>query len=548
MKTSFRLPKLYLLFLSIVMLPWVGYSKVIGLMDRIPLVPPPKNLNYSSQMVPFPKEISVLGLDPSDPAQEGTIETLNELFRIIPKVRGHIGGESAYQIKFEKSSTINNPEGYSLVSDDSGVKVLYKTEAGQFYGAQTLYQLLAYAWYGTDFLKQSEFAAEDDAAENHYIPSLSIDDEPAYRVRSFMADLGRAPYSVALLKRLIRIMGQLKMNTLHLHLYDDQLCGFRFSTLPLGHENPFSIGADDLKEIVRYARARQISVMPEMESWGHVTSIVYHYPELCGAPGMWAGASFGIGEKTYALLEKMYDEVVPCLEDNAAVHVGLDEATWAVLPGEENKEQTPVTLVSRIYEILMRVAERHHKKITMHLWADHGGRPLPKELEDKVVIEPWRYLGTDGPDITNTLAKYGGAGKTPLMMGGGANSTAFFGNYEGTRVWCQEGVKYPNVLGITLCMWESNDLAQRLVTLYGGATLAWTPQTLLRNKNDPYGERLAQTTVDRMRNWQIIFPDAEPAAINRDRGPEVLSGHYVWPPLARQVVAPTVDYLVPQKR
>ena len=101
-------------------------------------------------------------------------------------------------------------------------------------------------------------------------------------------------------------MGQLKLNTLHLHLYDDQLCNFRFANLPIGHENPFSLNAQDLKEIVQYARVYHISVMPELESWGHVASIVYHYPELCGGEGMYAGASFAIGEKTYTLLERMY--------------------------------------------------------------------------------------------------------------------------------------------------------------------------------------------------------------------------------------------------
>jgi len=515
-------------------------------MDRIPLNPAPQTLSYHGGMIPFPPAISVVGLDPLDPAQEGTVATMRELLRLIPAVEGNLGGSFPYRVEFKRSAGITQPEGYALTSGPAGIAVEYGTEAGQFYGAQTVYQLLAYAYYGTQFLPFAAIPAEPNAAERHYVPLLSIEDHPAYSVRSVMVDMGRAPYSVALLKRLIRIMGQLKLNTLHLHLYDDQLCSFRFARLPIGRENPLAINAADLREIVRYARVRQVSVMPELESWGHVQSIVYHYPELRGAAGVYGGASFGVGEKTYALLEQMYDEIVPCLEDQAAVHVGLDEATWAVLPGDENRDQTPTKMVGRIHAILMRVADKYHKHVTMHLWADHGGRPLPPELAGQVVIEPWKYLGADAPEIVAALARYGGIGKTPVMMGAGASSFAFHGTYEATRVWCAEGSKYPNVLGVTLCLWETNDLAGRLITLYGGAAYAWAPARASTERNDPLGEKLRYRRDQEMRSWQILFPDAGPAAIDADRGPEVKSGRYVWPPWAGKPVSPVMDFAPPK--
>ena len=260
---------------------------------------------------------------------------------------------------------------------------------------------------------------------------------------------------------------------------------------------------------------------------------------------MYGGASFGVGTKTCALLEKMYAEVVPCLDDNASFHVGLDEANWAILPGEENAGETPVTMVGRIYDILMRVAARHHKRITMHLWADHGGRPLPAEIADKVVIEPWMYQQTDGPSIVNELQRYGGAGKTPVMMGAGASSEAYHGTCDATRIWCTEGLKYPNILGVTLCLWETNDLAGRLVTFFGGADYAWAPTVAPKEQDDPFGEKLRNRMDREMRLWQNIFPIADPAAIDTDRGPEVANGRYARPPFAGKPVSPTVDPSVP---
>jgi hypothetical protein len=537
-------------FLSIVCAAFAAgqpvWSKPVELMQRIPFDPAPQKIDYHGQMAPFPEAISVAGIDPGDPDQQGTLETLRELFSRIPAVRSDFRGSSSYKIEFKQNPAIAEPEGYTLTSGPAGIRIEYGTAAGEFYGAQTAYQLLAYAYYGTGFIAFSEVPAEKDAAERRYVPFVSIEDHPAYRIRSVMADMGRAPYSMALLKRLVRIMGQLKLNTLHLHLYDDQLCSFRFARLPIGHENPFAIDAADLREIVRYAKIHHISVMPEMESWGHVQSIVYHYPELSSGPGMFAGASFGVGQKTYALLEQMYDEVVPCLADDAALHVGLDEAKWAVLPGDENRGETPEKMVGRIHEILMRVAEKYHKRITMHLWADHGGRPLPPGLGDTVVVEPWKYLGSDAPAIAATLAQYGGAGKTPFMMGAGASSQAFHGTYEATQVWCAEGLKYPNALGVTLCVWETNDLAGRLETVYGGAQFAWSPTHSRKIKNDPLGEKQRYLVENQMRSWQVLFPEATPAAIDTDRGPEVHEGRYVWPPLAGKAVAPTMDFVVPK--
>jgi hypothetical protein len=279
--------------------------------------------------------------------------------------------------------------------------------------------------------------------------------------------------------------------------------------------------------------------MPELESWGHVQSLIYHFPELRGGYGMYGGASFAIGEKTFALLEKIYDEIIPCLEDPAFIHVGLDEAVWAVAPGEAG--HTPTTLVARIYEILMRLGARHQKQITMHLWADHGGRPLPPELADKVVIQPWKYRHLNEADIIKDVEKYG-AGKTPFMMGAGITGVSFNGDFDASRIWCQKGRVYPNALGATICLWCSNDLAGRLISVFGGANYVWSPDTPAEKPNDPFGEVLRTEVNRNMRKWQTIFPDALPGVLNADRGPEVFCGKYIWPPFAGHSVAPTRDF------
>lgn len=513
----------------------------VELIKRIHLVPQPETVVYKHNKIAFPKEVSVTGLSIHAPEQKRTLDCLTTLFDRFPDVSFDFDGNSPYNIQFIRNENLP-AEGYQLEISENAITVYAKTARGEFYGTQTLYQILAYSYWGSSMLDISYKPLEEDAMEKRYIPLLLIKDEPQLKIRSFMIDPGRAIFPVPYIKHIIRIMAHLKMNMLHLRLYDDELNSFHFKTLPLGEENPYAFNAADLKNIVKYARSFHITVMPEMESWGHVGSIVYHFPDLFGAVGMYGGSSFGIGEKTYQLLEKMYDEIIVCLEDDAVIHVGLDEANWALLPGEENKGHSPTTHVKRIFDILMKLGEKHHKKITMHLWADHGGRPLPEEITDKVVIEPWEYTeaGVDG--IIKKLKKYGGKGKTAVMMGGGVRSTCYDGDYGATRIWCQQGIKYPNVLGITICLWGSNDIAGSLISLYGGADYAWIPQTPELKTNDSVGESLRSEINISMRKWQTIFPDAADNILNTDRGPQILLGRYVWPPMSNKPVAPTVNF------
>jgi hypothetical protein len=511
-------------------------------MAPLPLSPYPRTLVSDGVTVPFPGEISIHGLDATDPALRTTIGTLKSLFATLPDVTADFGGVWPYAIRFVVDDAVSHPEGYTLVSDAGGMTVRAGAPAGLFYGAQTVHQLLAHAYHGGRFLRFGDGLSPRAAAARRAIPVLRIEDEPQFAVRSFMADLGRAPYSMPLLKRLVRIMAHLKLNTLHLHLLDDELCGFRFERLPLGRETPFALDATSLRELVVYARSHHVSVLPEIESWGHVNSIVYHYPHLRGAAGQYGGSSFGIGEKTYALLEQIYEEIVPCLEQTAAVHLGLDEAIWAVLPGEENNGHTPENMVGRLHDILMEVGKRHGRRLTMHVWADHGGRPLPEALRDRIVVQPWGYHEASTPAIIEQVRKYGGEGKPPVMLGGGASWIRCHGDYEATRVWSIEGSKHSNVLGVTLCLWGTNDLAGRLITLHAGADFVWSPTTPEKAETPFATEALRNQLDQRMRQWQVLFPDADPAAINADRGPEVELGRYVWPPRAREAVAPTTDF------
>lgn len=513
----------------------------VSVMDRIPLVPYPQTLSYDGEYIAFPSQISVSGLDGGTIKQRQSIHTFRSLFALMPEVTFSCNRSLPYNISFARTPGMK-AESYRIDMDSSGIQVVFSSASGAYYAAQTLYQILAFSYFGGELLFSWEEPVEPNAVEKKYIPLLHIEDHPQYQVRGTMIDMGRSVFTKSCIKRLIRIMAHLKMNLLHIHLYDDELCGFRFKHIPLGSENPFALDAKDLKELIRYARSHHIDIMPELESWGHVKSVIYHYPQCYGKPGIYGGASFAIGEKTYDLLEKIYREIVLCLEDTAAVHVGLDEARWAVYADERNRGHTPTTHVGRIYDILMSLGKEYGKAITMHLWADHGGRPIPERITENIVIQPWKYRQSDEKDISQALKKYGGSGKIAVMMGAGVRSVCFDGCFTATRHWCREGVQFPNVLGGTVCIWGTNQLASRLVGVYAGADYLWTPLTPNDRDNDPYNEQLRADILTNMRKWQIVFPDANPDQLALDQGLEVHLGRYVWPPFANKAVTPVVDF------
>ena len=253
-----------------------------------------------------------------------------------------------------------------------------------------------------------------------------------------MADLGRSVYSKPLLKRLIRILSRLKMNQLHLHLYDDELCGLRFDNLPFGSENPYAISIADLKEIVEYATEYSIEIIPELEAWGHVTSLVFHRPELRGGKGMYEGSSFLICEKTFELMRQLIDQVLTAMPKKCTIHLGLDEASWFV-GSDLPSDFTPSHMVRRYYDILQELAARQGKKATLRIWADHAGRPVPAELQDNVIIEPWDYWNMNKEDIARKIERFSGEGKMRWMMGAGQSGAQHRGAYHATRFWCRQG-------------------------------------------------------------------------------------------------------------
>ncbi len=231
----------------------------------------------------------------------------------------------------------NGREAYQLISRKEGIVLTGRSLAGLINGAQTLRQLLAPEIYQNS--KRNSAAWQ--------VPAVTITDEPSYPWRGMMLDVSRYFFTKEYVLRYLDMMAMHKMNVLHWHLIDD--CGWRIEIKK--YPKLTEIGAwrgqganrrggfytqDDIREIVAYAKARNIEVIPEIEIPAHTLSALVAYPELgCLEKQFEVPTAHSISpeiycvgkETTWVFLEDVMNEVC-ALFPAKFVHIGGDEARY----------------------------------------------------------------------------------------------------------------------------------------------------------------------------------------------------------------------------
>ncbi|WP_224995671.1 beta-N-acetylhexosaminidase [Cesiribacter sp. SM1] len=229
-------------------------------------------------------------------------------------------GQQGLLIKTSRPGEVklDEDESYRLKVDNKGILLEAETDIGALRGLETLLQLVL---------------ADE---QGYYIPAIEIQDSPRFPWRGLMIDVARHFQPMEVIKRNLDGMAAVKMNVLHLHLTDDQ--GFRVESkvYPQFHEKASEgeyFTQEQIKEIIRYADARGIRVVPEFDVPGHATSWVVAFPELASAPGPYTlENNSGVfdptldptNEKTYEVLQGFFAEMAALFPD-PYFHIGGDE-------------------------------------------------------------------------------------------------------------------------------------------------------------------------------------------------------------------------------
>lgn len=244
-----------------------------------------------------------------------------------------------------------NEEGYELKVTTDSVIVIASTLKGLFYGMSSFVQLLP-----------AEIESKQIVAGKWMVPAVEIKDKPRFEYRGLMLDVARHFISVEGLKKHIDMLATIKINYLHLHLTDYQGWRIEIKKYPklteIGSHRIDEYGKaysgfytqEEMKEIVRYAQERFITIIPEIDIPGHSLAAIAAYPELsCTGeqyPVMsrWGGfpVVFCPGKEVmFEMLDGIFAELSQ-LFPSKYFHIGGDECpkdVWKTCPNCQKRIQ-----------------------------------------------------------------------------------------------------------------------------------------------------------------------------------------------------------------
>lgn len=337
-------------------------------------------------------------------------------------------------------------EGYRLKVTSAGVQILAAKPAGWFYAVQTVMQLL----------KSAEINSEKKSltAKSWRIPCVTIEDFPRFQWRGLMLDVSRHFFSKEVIMAYIAQMAKYKLNTFHFHLTDNQGWRIEVKSMPeltrvgawrvprTGYWKGFVApqpgeaatyggfySQDDIREIVRFAASRFVTVVPEIDVPGHSLALIASYPGisctqtpqqvLAGDP--WNAKRTNVlcvgNDSTFLALDKIMTEVA-ALFPAEYIHIGGDEVSrmyWEKCSRcqqrikDENLKSVQ-ELQTYFIKRLAKIVESKGKKamgwyenldgglapgIGVMSWKSYQGGIVGSQAGHKVVMTPAEYTYLD---------------------------------------------------------------------------------------------------------------------------------------------------------
>lgn len=331
----------------ILLLLLISGKKVFGTVgDTVSIIPQPQQLKVKQGHFLLTHQMAIVA------SSNETLHTGNFLKQEVARLTGIslnvisqqnlLGKKGAIELKLDKTLDKLGDEGYALETGPNKVIIRSSSLPGLFYGIQTFCQLLP--------------VSTESAVKSLSIPAVSIIDKPRLPWRGLMLDVGRYYFPVDYIKSLLDNMARHKLNTFHWHLTEDHGWRMESKNFPvLTAKGAYRAGTqfnhgtrnvvdstphwgyytqDQIKEVVRYAAERYITVVPEIEMPGHSLSALVAYPELsCTGGPFTIPVNWGIqkdiycagNDRTFEFLEKLLTEVTE-LFPGKVVHIGGDEA------------------------------------------------------------------------------------------------------------------------------------------------------------------------------------------------------------------------------
>ena len=476
------------------------------------LLPQPAEAQYGHGRLPL--KMALQPLLPTAADQTVADAVSRTLARLTP---AKAVGAATLQIRYGRvgQAELFDEERYSLRVTPMGVSIDAPTSLGVLRALATLEQLPR-----TD-------------KKGRYLPEVDIRDQPRFAWRGLLIDATRHFMPVAVIKRNLDGMAAVKLNVLHWHLTDDQ--GFRVESKifprlqTVGSTDGLFYTQAEVREVVTYAAARGIRVVPEFDLPSHTTSWIVAYPRLASNDSVyapytrWNTTNVAIDptrETTYTFLDSLLTEMTALFPD-PYFHAGGDEndgRNWRRTPrivaymqahGMVNADGQTVDkhqLQTYFNRRVLALLQPHGK--TMIGWDEILGPDLPK----KVVIQSWR-----GKKGLNEAARLG----HPVLLSNGYYLDL---NFSAASSYLVDPLppdtpltptEQQLVLGGEAAMWaeyaDSTVLDSRIWPRAAAvAERLWSPQAATQNVADMY------------RRLNLLSDQLETLGLRHHRAPELL--------------------------
>ncbi|MCD4824761.1 MAG: family 20 glycosylhydrolase [Phycisphaerae bacterium] len=352
------------------------------------------------------------------PADDLPLEQLSNDITAIKglKVRVVHNAFGPATVRVSRDAKISNVEGYRIVISPDGVEIFACTDAGVYYGIQTLRELLR--------------------IHGRSLPACRIDDQPDFRRRGVYLDCSRGKVpKLSTIKTLIERLAHWKINELQLYIENV----FTFSRHPAIGKGYSPLTPEDILAIQEECKRYHISLVPSLASFGHMERILalpehIHLAELPGTHKCPGGTTLCPSDPgSIRLIEKLYEEFLPLFEADD-FNVCCDE-TWELGKGRSKRRADRIG-VGRVYldflKKIHRLCQKHGKR--MNAWAD-------------IVLEHPDLLGDMPKDIVMLNWDYDFNGVRIPRSAEIAESGLPFMVCPGTSGWLTHGTNLPTAIG-----------------------------------------------------------------------------------------------------
>ena len=439
------------------------------------LLPRPQRLSRlgSSWVLPATVTVHADSHLLAGPAIDALEQALQERGHVLERAdRGAAGAQAQIQVRagplpFDATVAPHASEqAYALNIGDGVVSIAASAAAGLQYALSTLVQLIQLARGNPAQLE---------------LPCVSIEDWPDFRVRGVMLDVSRDKVpTLTTLRSLVDRLASWKVNQLQLYMEHT----FAYSGHELVWRNASAFTAQEIRELDAYCAARQIELVPNQNSFGHMQRWLVHEPyralaecpEGFAHPWNWSGEPYGLcatDPASLAFLDALYDELLPNFQSRL-FNVGLDETLD--LGFGRSKAACEARGTERVYleflkEVQARVQRRGH---VMAFWGDIiVKRPdLMAELPQEAIALEWGYEAEH--PFAEHLALFQKAGLDFYVCPGTSSWNSIAGRTDNAihniALAAREG-KAAGAVGLLMTDWGDNGHLQPLSVSYLGLLL-----------------------------------------------------------------------------